>query len=157
MVTLNEFNYIGILLNRTGNFNKVIKKQEEKTRKAVYEVFKRGRMHNLSNECQIHLFNKMVKPILLYGTEIWGFSKSILCLGKVQLKFCKLLLKLKSSIPNYMIHGKLGIMPMSDDIKVRMISFLGMSIKWKRRKKIHIFPMRSYSNYIWKTIVSFPG
>jgi hypothetical protein len=39
----------------------------------------------------------MVKPILLYGSEIWGFSKNIQGLEKVQLRFCKLLLKLKTS------------------------------------------------------------
>jgi hypothetical protein len=71
---VNEFNYLGILFNRTGNFNKAIKKQAEKATKAMFEVLKRGRTHNLSIECQLELFNKMVKPILLYGSEIWGFS-----------------------------------------------------------------------------------
>jgi hypothetical protein len=46
----------------------------------MFEVLKRGRRHNLSIECQLELFNKMVKPILLYGSEIWGFSKNIQCL-----------------------------------------------------------------------------
>jgi hypothetical protein len=43
----------------------------------MFEVLKRGRTHNnnLSIECQLELFNKMVKPILLYGSEIWGFNK----------------------------------------------------------------------------------
>jgi hypothetical protein len=102
---VNEFNYLGILLNRTGNFNKAITKQAEKAKQAMYEVLKRGRTHNLSVECQLELFDKMVKPILLYGSEIWGFSKNIDYLEKIQLRFCKLLLKLKSSTPNYMIYG----------------------------------------------------
>jgi hypothetical protein len=50
----------------------------------MYEVLKRGRTHNLSVECQLELFDKMVKPILLYGLEIWGFSKNIDCLEKIQ-------------------------------------------------------------------------
>jgi hypothetical protein len=45
-------------------------------------------------ECRHELFDKMVKPILLFGSEIWGFSKTIDCLEKIQLRFCKLLLKL---------------------------------------------------------------
>jgi hypothetical protein len=36
------------LFNRTGNFNKAIKKQAEKATKAMFEVLKRGRRHNLS-------------------------------------------------------------------------------------------------------------
>jgi hypothetical protein len=36
---VNEFNYLGILFNRTGNFNnKAIKKQAEKATKAMFEV-----------------------------------------------------------------------------------------------------------------------
>jgi hypothetical protein len=96
-----------ILFNRTGNFNKAIKRQTEKATKAMFEILKRGRTHNLSMECQLELFNKMVKPILLYGSEIWGFSKNIQYLERIQLRFCKLLLKLKTSAPNYMIYGEL--------------------------------------------------
>jgi hypothetical protein len=113
---------LGILFNRTGNFNKTIKKQAEKSTKAMYEVLKRGRTPNLSIECQIELFNKMVKPILLYGSEIWGFSKNIKCLEKVQLRFCKVLLKLKTSTPSYMIYGELGLFPIEIDVKLRMIA-----------------------------------
>jgi hypothetical protein len=44
--------------------------QKNPTR-ALYEVLKLGRHHNLSIKCQLDLFNKMVKPVLLYGCEIW--------------------------------------------------------------------------------------
>ena len=53
---VNEFNYLVILLNRTGNFNKAITKQAEKAKQDMYEVSKRGRTHNLSVECQLELF-----------------------------------------------------------------------------------------------------
>ena len=38
---VSEFNYLGRLLNRTGNFNKVITKQAEKAKQAMHEVLKR--------------------------------------------------------------------------------------------------------------------
>ena len=44
------------LLNRTGNINKAIKKQEENARKAMYEVLQRGKTHDLLIECQTDLF-----------------------------------------------------------------------------------------------------
>ena len=44
----------------------VKKQQAEKAIKAMYEVLKRGRKHNLSISCQLDLFDKLVKPILLY-------------------------------------------------------------------------------------------
>jgi hypothetical protein len=78
---VNEFNHLGILFNRTGNFNKAIKKQTEKATKAMFEVLKRGRTHNLSIECQLELFNKMVKPILLYGSDPFNVNfKLVDCL-----------------------------------------------------------------------------
>ena len=102
----------------------------------MYEVLKRGRTHNLSVECQLELFDKMVKPILLYGSKIWGYSKNIDCLEKIQLRFCKLLLKLKSSTPNYMIYGELGRFPIEIDIKIRMVSFWARLLFGERNKTI---------------------
>ena len=88
----------------------------------MYEVIKKGRKHGLSISCQLDLFDKLVKPVLLYGCEIWGFGNNDI-LEKVQLKFCKLLLHLKSSTPNCVIYGELGRYPINLDIKVRMVSF----------------------------------
>jgi hypothetical protein len=36
----------------------------------MYEVLRKGRILNLSIKCQLDLFDKIVKPILLYGCEI---------------------------------------------------------------------------------------
>jgi hypothetical protein len=50
----------------------------------------------------------MIKPILLYGCEVWGFGKNEV-LERVHLKFCKILLNLKSSTPNYMVYGAVHV------------------------------------------------
>jgi hypothetical protein len=73
----------------------------------MYEVLRKGRIHNLSIKCQLDLFDKIVKPILLYGCEIWGFGKNDI-IESVHLKFCKFLLRLKVSTPNFMVNGELG-------------------------------------------------
>ena len=100
----------------------------------MYEVLRRGRFHNLSIECQLELFDTMVKPILLYGSEVWGFSKNIKSLETVHLKFCKLLLNLKSSTPNYMVYGELDRIPVELDIKNRMVSFWTRLLSGKNTK-----------------------
>jgi hypothetical protein len=64
----------------------------------MYEVLKIERMYKLSIKCLLVLFYKMNKPILLYGCEVWGFSNNDI-LEKKHLKFCKILLKLKTSTP----------------------------------------------------------
>ena len=88
----------------------------------MYGVIGKCRKHNLSVDCMLDMFDKIVKPVLLYGCEIWGFSQSTL-LEKLHLKFCKHILHLKPSTPNFMIYGELGRCPLSINIKVRMISF----------------------------------
>ena len=81
----------------------------------MYEVIRRGKRHNLSIECLLDLFDKIVKPILLYGCEVWGFSDNYV-IEKIHLKFCKLILHLKQSTPNFMIYGELGRFPLYIDI-----------------------------------------
>jgi hypothetical protein len=54
----------------------------------------KGRLHNLSIECQLDLFDKIVKPILLYGCEVWGVGNNDI-VERVHLKFCKSILHVK--------------------------------------------------------------
>ena len=69
-----EFNYLGLLLTKTRNFKRAITTLAHKGTKAMYEILKRGKFHNLSISCQPDLFDKVVKPILHYGCELWGLS-----------------------------------------------------------------------------------
>ena len=71
---------------------------------------------------QIELFNKTVKPILLYGAEIYGFG-NIDILERIQLKFLKHILNLKASTPTAMVYGETGIMPLKVDVQSRLITF----------------------------------
>ena len=87
---VNSLNYLGIELSRTGNFKRAKQSIAGKATVAFYEVLKMGRKHGLSVKIQLDLFDKMVKPILLYGCEVWGFSNNDI-IKKVHLKFCKLL------------------------------------------------------------------
>ena len=73
----------------------------------MYEVLKMERMYNLSIKCLLDQLDKMIKPILLNGCEVWGFSNNDI-LEKVQLKLCKILLNIKTSTPSYMVYGELG-------------------------------------------------
>ena len=98
-----EISYIGLILSVSGSFLSTKKALVNTANKAMHEVLKKGRLHKLSVKCQYDLFDKIVKTILLYGCEIWGFS-NIELLERVQSKSCKLLLNLKKSTPNCMVY-----------------------------------------------------
>ena len=80
-----NFNYLGIIFTRTGNFNLTKKHLADKALKGMYEVLKMGRMYKLSIQCLLDIFDKMINPILLYGCKVWGFSNNNI-LEKIHLK-----------------------------------------------------------------------
>ena len=128
-----EFNYLRIPLNRTDNFHKAITKQAEKVKKKrlCMKFWKEDALNNLSVEWQLQLFDKIVKPIFLYGSEIWGFSKHIDCLEKYSYHFVNyyLLLNLKLSTPNYMT-----LRYYCDDFLSKLVSFWGRLLLGKETK-----------------------
>lgn len=69
------------------------------------------------------MFVKIALPILLYSSKILVFEKFYL-IEHVHLKFCKLSLHLKQSMPSCIVYAKLGIYPVIHNAKVCMVSFL---------------------------------
>lgn len=119
---VNSFKYLGIIFSRGGSFAMSVKHNCEQASKAMFVLLRKTRSLNLSIDLQIELFDKMIKPILLYGCELWGFS-NIKIIERVQLHFLKLLFNLKQSTPNVMVYGEFGVYPLDIDIKTRMISY----------------------------------
>ena len=68
------------------------------------------------------VFDSMITPILLYGTEVWG-CENIDIIDQFYLNFCKSLLDVKQTTPSVMIYGELGAMPLYLKIKSRVLSF----------------------------------
>jgi hypothetical protein len=60
--------------------------------------------------------------------------KNIDILEKVHVKFCKLLLNLKTSTPNFMLYGELGRYPLNITVKLKMLSFWSKLIDGKQSK-----------------------
>jgi hypothetical protein len=96
-------------INRTRNFNLAIK---DKGTRAMYE--KKKGYTIISVSCQLDRFDKVVKPIVLYGSEVWNF-RNYHMVEKVHLIFCKLLLNLEPSTANCLFYGEQGRFPLSVD------------------------------------------
>ena len=119
---VHEYLYLGILFNFNGKFNKSSKQLHDKGTRTMFAMLKQANVLNLDNELKLQLFESMVLPVAMYGCEVWGcYDLSVF--EKLQLKFLKILLKLKTSTPSVMVYGECGKVPLAIKIKVRMISY----------------------------------
>ena len=91
-----EYKYLGIYLGRSCSF--VAAKKHiiaQQANRALFSLLKKIRSLSLHYDIQIDMFNEMVKPILLYGCEIWGMGNFDV-LERIQLKFYKYIFNLKN-------------------------------------------------------------
>lgn len=130
-----QYKYLGIYLGRSGSYAVAKKHIAEQGNKALFALIRKTRNLNLPYDIQIDLFEKTIKPILLYGSEIWGYG-NIDIIERVQLKYLKFIFNLKKTTPSYMIYGELGIMPLAVDIQTRIISFWAKLIEGNEYQKL---------------------
>ena len=134
---VNSYKYLGVTFTKTGRYIKTMKENIDKARKAFYAMLRKARENSIPIDCQIEFFRKTVEPVLLYGSEIWGYE-NLDSMEKFRLKCLKIILKLKTNTPHYMIYGELGLLPLDVDIKTRMISFWGRLMTGNKRKLAYI-------------------
>jgi len=117
----------------------------------MYSLLKIPKDQCLYIELQIDLFNKIVKPTLMHGCELWGYANNNV-LQKVQLQFLSRILNVKSSTLNCIVYSKTGVKLLQIDIDTRMISFWSKLIQQVCYKKIvivcDIMLIRFMYNYI---------
>ena len=72
---VSDYVYLGIKMNSNNTFAKAMKKQLDQGRRAQFSMLIKARNLDLPIDIQIKLFESIVCPILLYGSEVWGFQK----------------------------------------------------------------------------------
>ncbi|MCG8429684.1 MAG: hypothetical protein MJA29_00695, partial [Candidatus Omnitrophica bacterium] len=117
-----EYNYLGVIFSKNGNFFKARKHLSDQATKALFSVLQKGNALNLPVDLRLQLFDETISPILLYGSEVWGYEDMKL-LETIHLKYCKYLLKLKKTTPSCMVYGETGRYPMELFVKCRMVNF----------------------------------
>ena len=100
--TVKSFCYLGISLKYTGNLNLSCKLLMEKGRKAWFKIKKSVGINNPCNLLE-KLFDSLVVPIILYGSEIWGVRNNLKDsepFEHLQMKFIKEILGVHSKATN---------------------------------------------------------
>ena len=127
------YKYLGLYFSKNCTFYKTKKMIKEQATKAMYLLKSRIRNLDLPIDIQLKLFDQTITPILLYGSEVWGFEDCSI-IESVHLSFLRDILKVKRSTPLYMIYGELGRFPLILYIKVRVLQFWGRILNGKNTK-----------------------
>jgi len=110
--TTSVYKYLGLLFTPTLSWTETHKKLASQAQKSIYAIYSYQRPFGYFNIKQLfQLFDTMVKPILCYGSQIWGYKYSPE-IGAVQIAFCKKFLGVKTSTNNIMVLGECGRLPL---------------------------------------------
>ena len=104
----------------------------DQAQKALYALYRKKYNLAIPVDLQLKLFDTLVTPILLYSSEIWGFE-CIFNIEKIHLQFCKRVLSVRSSTPNFMVYGELGRFPLELQTKIKMICFWNKLVSSKNK------------------------
>ena len=84
---VNKFSYLGIVFTPGGSFSEAQATLADQAQKAIFAMNRYlNKFVNLTP--YLDLFDKLITPILNYGSEVWGFAKSM-HIERVHLLFCQ--------------------------------------------------------------------
>ena len=148
---VNDYNYLGVTSNFSAKFNVAKQSLYQKGCRAMFALLKRHKSLSLPPDIALKLFDTLVKPVLLYGAEVWGCENSDI-VNKVKLRFCKYILHVHKSTCSNMVYGELGETPLHIDIKCKMVLYWARLITSKENK---LSKMAKIYSLIYKLYVSF--
>ena len=138
---VDDYVYLGTTFNYNGKMDKAIDKQITQASRAMYSMLTKCKRLALPVDIQCNLFDNLVMPILLYGSEIWGHT-NVKQIEMFYKKFLKSLLQVKRNTGNCMVYGELGKFGVLSTIEKRMVNFWMRVVHGKQSKL-------SYIIYLW--------
>ena len=138
-----SFKYLGITFHRNGNLKssqQVLLKQTLRA-KAVLDNYLRKHKH-LPVKIIFDLFDTLVKPIILYGCEIWGYN---MCkdVEQFHLSFLKRILGVKSSTNTCLIYVETGRYPLYVTVYKQIIKYWLRLLRMPEHRFISIIYKKS--------------
>jgi len=105
---VNRFNYLGVVFTSGGSFCDASNTLAGQALKAIFKLKKYlYKFTEIPVGNKLELFDKLITPILNYGSEVWGFFKA-LPIERVHMQFCKQLLGVKKCTQNDFVYGEVG-------------------------------------------------
>ncbi|XP_077978836.1 uncharacterized protein LOC144434256 [Glandiceps talaboti] len=117
------YNYLGLLLSCRNKWSKAVSNLADQARKAMFSIFSFERKVGvITHEVYFKLFDSLILPILLYGSELWGFQQ-FMQIEMVQLKYCKHFLGVRQNTTNEAVLGDCGRTPIFVKSLTRCIKY----------------------------------
>ncbi len=136
---VNSFCYLGIEINKHGNFKQAIQRLHSKAHRAYMAVIKNINFYNGSSiKSMVKIYESMIQSVLLYGSELWGIfgwrSNTLSCINnyltsnnhifeKLHSKVCKHILGLNRQSPDILAKAELGRFPLMSNIIKQSYTF----------------------------------
>ena len=117
------YKYLGLIISTRMNWSIAKRTLSEQANKALYKIMNIDKLCNgIPHQAAMTLFDKFIKPVLLYGAEIWGYEVSEY-IESIQVKFCKRLLGVRSNTSNSAVLGDCGRLSLSVDYMCKCIKY----------------------------------
>ena len=99
----------------------------------MFSVLGKVKRLNLPVDIACDLFDKLIVPIALYGSEVWGFE-NIMQIEVFYRKFLRNILKVHKTAASCMVYGETGRYKLSRLVETRMINFWCRILTGKQTK-----------------------
>ena len=121
---------LGTILSETSSINGDIFKNNtnylnEKAKNGIFLLKQSTKfLGNLPPVHMLYLYESMIEPILLYGSDLWGSSKTCTQnINKVFLWFVRIVLNIKSTTSNIITMGESGMIPPNIKCHINAITY----------------------------------
>ncbi len=122
---MDHYIYLGFKIVPSGKFGSTIKELNYKANKALFGM-RRKLPFSLSESprLSLKLFDSLIRPVLLYGVEVWGneIMKSKI-IENLHIKICKQILWTSRKASNVACLAELGRAPLQQYIIIQMVKY----------------------------------
>ena len=131
-----HYSYLGILISSNGSFRQAEHSMAAKSKKALFKLQSLLANSNIMPSTCLRLFDQLIKPIAVYGPELWGidgiklknisqFYKSIESFAseKNNLAYSRFILAVHKKSQNTAVRGELARFPLGLDIITSVLAY----------------------------------
>ena len=157
-----QFKYLGFSISaKNCSFSPTIDDLSLRANRAVFALNNKFKISKLPKKLAIKIFNSLITPILLYGSEVWGpfmnynyLSWESSKIERVQTQFLKRLLGCNIQTSNIMARGEVGIRPLLLNVIKRVVGYTN-SIKQRPTSTVYTAFCFESTNNISPNFCSF--